>query len=141
MAADGPLARFAAALGRLIDVSTDRARALLRWVEDETRWEALAPGCQAIHLPGGVATVGADVGFVRVGPGVAFPYHRHIGEEVVLVLAGGYRDSDGTVRRAGDLVPAPDDSAHGFVALDDQPLIYAVVTYGVDFSAEAPADS
>jgi anti-sigma factor ChrR (cupin superfamily) len=51
-----------------------------------------------VHLVGGSATAGADVGFVRITAGTTFPPHRHLGEEHVLVLQGSYQDSDGTDR-------------------------------------------
>jgi anti-sigma factor ChrR (cupin superfamily) len=76
--------------------------------------------------------VGADVGFVRVEPGVRFPYHIHKGKETALILQGGVREDDDTIYQTGDLYVATVD-AHSFTALPGEPLIYAVVVWGVEF--------
>lgn len=126
-------APFAARLARLIDVTVERARELLATIVRPEAWQPLLPGVDLLHLAGGPAVAGADVGFVRVAAGRPFPEHRHLGDEHVLVLQGGYRDSSGEVFAAGALVDLPADSAHAFVALPEVDLIYAVVVGGVEF--------
>jgi len=96
------------------------------------------PNVSLVHLLGGPATAGADVGFVRVDAGTTFPPHRHLGEEHVLVLQGSYQDSDGSSARAGDLVHMPAGSAHTFTAGPDTDLIYAVVVHGVEIEGIDP---
>lgn len=135
-AASAPERRFApfvARLARLIDVAHDRARALLTGLARPDVWQAFLPGVDLVHLEGGPATAGADVGFVRVKAGATFPVHHHRGDERVLVIQGGYTDSYGALARAGDEVHLPGGSAHSLTALPDGPdLIYAVVVFGVD---------
>ena len=127
-----PFGPFVARLARLLDLGIQRATQLL--AEMEQSWQdAPWPGIQWIHLQGGPATAGCDVGFVKVEPGQTFPFHVHGGVERVLVLRGGFTDSDGSVHRAGDTVEQ--QNAHHFVALPGGPLIYAVVVPGVEFPA------
>lgn len=130
---DRRFAPFIGRLARLIDVAQDRAHELLATLARADVWEPFVPAVELVHLQGGPAVAGADVGFVRVAAGRAFPVHRHLGDERVLVLQGGYHDSSGAVVRAGDTVELPAGSAHEFVALPGADLIYAVVVYGVEF--------
>jgi len=126
------LAWLGDALASLVDCSRSRALMLLRLVDEGGRWAPLFEGCELLHLRGGPATRGADVGFVRLQPGVSFPNHNHTGEERVLVLQGSYVDSTGEVVTAGRLVHAAEGTAHGLQAGPDEALVYAVVTWGVE---------
>ncbi len=130
-------APFAARVARVVDVAVERARELLADIADAARWEAMAPGIELMHLVGGPATATADVGFVRVAAGRRFPRHTHLGPETVMVLAGGFRDEDGTVVVAGETVTAAGGTDHFFTALEGEPLLYLVVVEGVRFD-EAP---
>lgn len=127
------LSPFADRLARLIDVAHDRARELLASLTRPEVWERLLPGVELVHLQGGPAVAGADVGFVRVAAGATFPVHHHLGDEHVLVLQGAYLDSDGSSARAGDSVHLPAGSSHSFVAAPGADLVYAVVVGGVFF--------
>lgn len=126
-------APFAARFARLIDVAHERARELLTSLARPEVWQGFLPGVELVHLEGGPAVAGADVGFVRVAAGAVFPEHRHLGEERVIVLQGAYIDSDGAVVRAGDTLTLPAGSSHSFVAAPGPDLIYAVVVGGVEF--------
>jgi anti-sigma factor ChrR (cupin superfamily) len=76
----------------------------------------------------------ANCGFVKVPAGEPFPEHRHLGEEQVLVLQGGFVDSEGRVCHRGDEAVKPLGSAHGFTALPGADLIFLVVIFGgLDF--------
>lgn len=89
------------------------------------------PGVRLFHLAGGPATAGADVGLVRVAPGVAFPRHRHLGEERLVVLSGALLDSAGAVQAPGTSVCNPPGSEHAFVADPDaDEAVFAVVLRG-----------
>jgi len=133
--ARGP-ARFAPfidRLARLIDLAAEQARALLASIDRPDAWlPSPAPNVRLIHLPGGPAVAGLDIGFVRVAAGTDFPPHRHLGDERVLVLQGSYRDSGGATVRAGDQVHMPAGSEHHFSADPERDLIYAVVFGGIE---------
>jgi putative transcriptional regulator len=130
-AATGRLHAFAARVAAMLDVAADEARRLLDAIDTPAPWTAgPTPAIQLFHLTTGPAVAAALAGFVRVKAGERFPYHRHLGEEQVLVLQGGLRDDDGTVLRRGDVARAPADSAHSFVALPGPDLVYLVVLQG-----------
>jgi hypothetical protein len=131
-------APFGGRLARLFDVSLERAQEYLAKIPQN--WEA-APweGVQWMHLPGGPSTEGCDVGFVKMEENLHFPYHSHKGLERVLILQGGFTDSDGTLRRAGDLIERVE--AHSFVVLPGKPLVYAVVFPGVEFPENPDAEA
>ena len=94
----------------------------LRAEADEVPWAATrVAGVQWFLLAsegppdGAAATDGATV-LIRMEPGRGYPPHRHLDLEEVLVLAGGYRDGEGT-HRAGDYVRYLPGSAHAPLAL------------------------
>lgn len=135
----GRFAPFIDRLARLIDVAADRARELLASLDRADVWQTSpAPNVGLVHLLGGPAVAGADVGFVRVAAGTMFPPHRHVGEEHVLVLQGNYLDSAGHRVGAGELVHMPADSSHHFTAGPEVDLIYAVVVGGVEIDGIPP---
>ncbi len=70
----------------------------------------------AIHFYASDRGTGRVLALIRMEPGCGYPQHRHHGEEHVLVLEGGYRDSQGE-HRAGDFVVYGDRSEHAPVAL------------------------
>jgi hypothetical protein len=66
---------------------------------------------------------------IRMDPGCGYPQHRHVGDEELLVLAGGYQDHLG-VHRTGAYVVNPAGSVHHPVALPDGPCILFAVAHG-----------
>lgn len=114
-------------VARMIDLGTDAVRDLLAKIDDPAGWEAGPPPARLYHLPYGPALAGVDVGFVHVPAGAAFPHHRHLGEERVLVLQGGFLDSDGTIVRRGETSFKEAGSDHAFTALPGPDLVYLVV--------------
>jgi len=134
IAGGGRLERFAVHVARLIDVSLEKARALLDGIDDPASWVAgPAPGVMLYHLEAGPAVAGAGVGFIRLRAGQPFPHHEHLGVETTFVVQGGFRENDGTVQQVGtEDVDAPGTS-HSFVALPGPDLIYlTVLRVGVD---------
>lgn len=132
--AEDRYAPFLHRLAALTGLSAAEARAILRRISDP--WEQSPwAGCELIHLQGGPATAGADTGLVRLQPGCRFPLHRHPAEHV-LILQGALQEAadgagGGAIRKAGDQFSL--SGAHTFTALPGEPLIYAVVVYGVEF--------
>ena len=116
-------------LGSLFDLSESGVSAVLDDAENASKWEASPiPGMSLFHLQGGPRVATADVGLVRLPPNVAFPHHKHLGDERVLVLQGAYEDSGGRIYRAGDLHEMRVGSDHGLTALD-QGVLFAVVLF------------
>jgi quercetin dioxygenase-like cupin family protein len=118
--ADAPsrLARFADQVAELLDVGLDKARELLARIDDPSAWEEQLPGVAFLWVEGGPRVAAAVRGFVRVRAGMQFPDHEHLGEEITLVLQGGFEDPDRqVVVRPGEVDHMPVGTSHGFRAL------------------------
>lgn len=70
---------------------------------------------------------------VRMDPGCEYPRHRHVGDEEVFVLQGGFRDASGEYR-SGDFHRFPAGSIHAPVGLDgDLPcVLFAMARGGIE---------
>lgn len=121
----GRFEKFAARMASLYDVTVEKARELLALIERPASWETGAPGIGLVHFGGGPAYAAADCGFVRIAPGATFPQHRHLGEEVSVILSGSVRDDQGRVFRAGDELVQAQDSGHDLTAIGDEDCIFA----------------
>lgn len=135
----GRFERFTGVFARMFDVTVEKARELLAWIEDPSKWERMDATSEVIHFPAGPACAGADTGFVRVAPGGTFPYHAHGGDEVSIVLAGSAVTSDGKVLNVGDEVSEVPGTAHDITNTGAEDFIYASRVYGVDYSVTKPA--
>ena len=133
--APGRLHHFAQRVAALLDVSAERAAALLDRIDDAASWEpGPFDGVALFHIEGGPAVASAVTGFVRVEPGARFGEHTHLGAERVLLLTGSlHEEGTGAVARAGELVEAGAGTSHAFVARPGPALVYlAVIDEGVD---------
>ncbi len=128
----GRLEGFAEQMAGIIDATVERARHLLRLLDDESAWLPLFPNCDGLHIKPGPAVAGLDVGLIRMAPGSAFPEHKHLGIERVLVLQGRLRDDEGNEYQAGDLIEKHKGSSHSFVVIGDDELVYLVVAAAVE---------
>ncbi len=133
-----PRLRFAPLFGKLTDLfdldDTELAGIFERAATPGVWLASQIPGTRLMHLAGGPRVAGADNGLVALPAGGRFPMHRHLGQERVLVLAGGYRDEpSGRVYLPGDLQEMTRDSSHALVALPEVELLFAVsVVTGVE---------
>jgi anti-sigma factor ChrR (cupin superfamily) len=136
----GRFAPFIDRLARLVDLAAARAQELLASLSRPDVWQpSPGPNVRLVHFDGGPACAGADAGFVRLDAGTAFPEHRHLGDETVLVLQGSYLDSGGATIRPGDVIKMPKGSSHHFTAGPDEDLIYAVVVFeGIEIAGIDP---
>jgi putative transcriptional regulator len=118
---------FATKMAALFDVAVDRARELLGLIERPASWEKQpVPGILLVHFDGGPACATADCGYVQLAPGATFPFHKHRGEEVSLIISGSLRDtSNGRVLGPGDEYVMPDGTSHELVCVGDEPCIFA----------------
>ncbi len=132
-ATKGPMrfAPFFDELGRLFDLGVEAVTRVLERSGVESEWETGPhPSIRVFHLEGGPVLAGADAGFVRMPAGFEFPLHVHSAAERVLILEGGYRDSDGRTYLAGDVHEMPAGTEHAFAVLPDRPLLFALVLHG-----------
>jgi len=129
------LDRFSKRMAELFDVSLEKARMFLGWVDEPSRWEEQAnfPNVQLIHLPAGPAWAAADCGLVRMQPGFKFPLHDHKGQEVTLVLQGTGMDSTGTRMEPGVEMVLDPGHPHAYTVDDgSEPYVFAVRFYGIE---------
>ncbi len=88
------------------------------------RWSGAGLHALPLALPkarGGMASL------LRIAPGAAMPVHGHAGEELTLVLSGGFTDERGAFRQ-GDVEYADGSVQHRPVAMADRPCICLAVT-------------
>jgi putative transcriptional regulator len=133
--ADARPPRLAAMIDKLaacFDVTRAKARALLDRLDDPAAWmPGPVPDSWVILTDGGGPKLGgAFCGFVKMGAGVRWPKHKHLGTEHMLVLQGGFRQDDGFEVHPGQLHVMEPGTAHGFDIFDDEPCTAAVVLWG-----------
>ncbi|MGZ3429450.1 MAG: cupin domain-containing protein [Polyangia bacterium] len=119
-------------LASLFDVTRQKARALIDRLDDPSAWiNGPVPNSWVMAFDGGGPKVaGAFCGFVKVGPRVQWPAHRHLGREYMLVLEGGFQQDDGFEVHPGDVHVMEEGSSHAFTILDDETCIAAAVVFG-----------
>lgn len=88
-------------------------------------WRRVMPGLEEIALPVGKAAQKAVL--LRIQAGRAMPWHTHRGEEMTVVLDGGFVDASGAFRR-GDCALLDGAVDHRPVAMEDRPCICLAVT-------------
>lgn len=134
-ASRGRFAPFVDRIASLTDQPINVVSSALDSIDEPSAWEpGPTLGCAIIHLPKGPALADALVGFVRVESGVRFPVHRHLGDEVVIILQGALCDEDGALARRGEVVTKGNATSHWFDAVGPIPLVYFVrLEGGVEF--------
>ena len=136
----GTLERFSKRLGALFDVTVDRAREILGLIERPGSWEVQIPGIALVHFDGGPAYAAADCGFIRLSPGAIFPYHKHLGDEAVVVLEGSVYDAtNNRLLETGDEYFQPEGTQHALMNRGSVDCIFAArAMHGIEV-AGAPA--
>jgi anti-sigma factor ChrR (cupin superfamily) len=118
-------------LARMWDLGHAQIRALLEWMKTAD-WEPSGiPGVDVLHLQPGPAAAHADAGFVRFVPGMEFPFHDHIGQELQLIMDGEMTDNSGIIYRVGDSMSMPVGSTHSFVIGADGCIIALSLEGGI----------
>ena len=90
-------------------------------------WRWLGPGVHYSAIE--TQARGPKVGLLRIAPGTKVPMHGHSGNEMTMVLTGGYTDATGSFQR-GDVEAADDGLVHQPVADKGEECICLVVTEG-----------
>ncbi len=120
----GRFERMSSRMAKVFDLTVDRVRELLGLAEQQSAWENPMPGLRLIHFSGGPAYPVADCGFIRLAPGCTFPWHKHRGEEVSIILTGTLRDHEGRIFRPGDEWVQAEGTAHEITAQGDEECIF-----------------
>ena len=106
-------------------------RPLTDYIDGSTKslpWRWLGPSVH--YAPIASHTKGPKVGLLRIAPGTRVPMHGHSGNELTMVLAGGYTDGTGNYTR-GDVEAADDGLVHQPIADAGEECVCLVVTEGV----------
>ncbi len=99
---------------------------------DELPWRSYGGKVREFRMS--LGTRGNAVRMYRIAPGAALPEHRHAGEELTLVLAGGFSDGEASYAR-GDVACADSSVVHTPVAdLDGECICLAVTTGPLRFT-------
>jgi quercetin dioxygenase-like cupin family protein len=128
-----PFVGFAPRLARLFQLPEARAEELLLDLGKTPPWEPFLPVASLLHFTPGPALQkpGVDAGFVRFAAGTTFPQHAHGGDEVTLVLQGGFVDPvTGRHLRPGDTLLLPAGTSHAFPIDPGEPCLAAVLLMG-----------
>jgi len=91
------------------------------------KWRWLGPGLRYLSLKAHSKT--AKVGLLKISPGTKVPHHGHNGNEMTMVLSGGYTDGVDSFSR-GDVELADSSLIHQPVADQGEDCICLVVTEG-----------
>ncbi|MBL8645213.1 MAG: cupin domain-containing protein [Rhodospirillaceae bacterium] len=102
-------------------------RPLRDYVSGDAPWKKLTTGVEYIDLK--VRAEGRRARLLKIAPGTRVPRHGHSGEEMTMVLAGGYSDEFGSYAR-GDVETADVSHVHQPVADAGEPCICLTVTRG-----------
>jgi hypothetical protein len=131
---DGPtrFRPFWPQLAKLLGQPMAAVRAALARIDDPGAWSSLLPGVSALGLAAGSAPAGAQAMVLRLGPGVIFPRHQHLGAETALVLEGAGHD-DGHIYTPGMVIEHAPGTTHEFRAGDHRDLLLVVLHHGVQF--------
>lgn len=124
---------FADRLARLFDLPLEAAATLCASLESGEGWKPfLLPGVEMMPVTTGPKYAGAIATLVRLQPGATFPEHAHRGEETMVVLDGGFRETaeGGAEVWRGEELSRGEGTEHTFVALPGRPCIAAAVITG-----------
>lgn len=128
----GPVARHSARVAELLRLPhADIAAALADVDRGTAPWKPVLPGIDVYSLGAGPR----ERGLIRATAG-AFPYHRHLGDEHVLVLQGACCDSSGRHLGPGDEIHHTTGTAHHLEIHPGPALVFAYVSDGSDFAAQ-----
>lgn len=104
------------------------ALAQLGFSSDRKPWRSHLGGVSARKIKR-LCEPGVDARLFRFAPGAAIPRHDHGGEEMTLVLTGGFADEQGVYHR-GDVAIGRAGDAHTPMGLPGEPCICFAVSVG-----------
>jgi len=122
------------AVGRLTDLAGETLSALIRRIDEPGGWIDGPPGIRYFHFSPGPAGAAPEAGIVRLRPGALFPRHRHLGDEVSLVLDGVLVDDDRRRHGPGTVLASPAGSEHAYHAGPGRDLVLVSLHGGVAFT-------
>ena len=91
---------------------------------DELKWKRMSPSIKTAFLCS--AENGAQVSLLRIKAGGKAGHHRHLGDEITVILEGSFSDEFGIYRK-GDFMLHGDDHKHKPMATKDAECICLIV--------------
>jgi anti-sigma factor ChrR (cupin superfamily) len=131
--------RFVGVIDRvaeLFDLTRDAVVSLLGSLPTADWQPSGIPGVDLIHVTPGPRVAGADAGFIRFQPGTQFPLHRHVGDEVMLILEGEVVENDGRRGHPGDAMYREAGSSHAFVVGESGCLAAVLLVGGIEINGQ-----
>ncbi|MEN0652155.1 MULTISPECIES: cupin domain-containing protein [Hyphobacterium] len=98
------------------------------FTSDRKPWRSHLGGVSARKIKR-LCQPGVDARLFRFAPGAAIPQHDHGGEELTLVLTGGFADEKGVYHR-GDVAIGRAGEAHTPMGLPGEPCVCFAVSVG-----------
>ena len=138
-AADTPgLEGFVRRTAEFFQIDESKARAVLASIADvdaDPWFDDAVPGVRLRQVDAGASIADATCLLVYMQPGVAYPTHRHLGDEWCLFLQGRGLEG-GRERNPGDLVLNPGGSEHlNLASAADSAFVFGVVLHeGLEFT-------
>jgi quercetin dioxygenase-like cupin family protein len=129
----GKYGRFTDRVARLFDIDASAAEALLQRIESPDAWsDALLEGVYVLAVNAGPSRRQCTATLVKIESGASFPFHRHHGEETMLMLEGGFRDPNAEGHEAwhADELIQSDGSGHALQAIGNTPCVAAILIEG-----------
>jgi putative transcriptional regulator len=122
---------FFAELGRLLALPVTALESLLARIDDVKSFRGVLPGIGMLSFTPGAGAAGREAAILRLGPGVRFPSHQHLGDELAFVLEGAGHDDDGQSYGPGATIAHAADTSHGFTAGARRDLVLVVLHSGI----------
>jgi putative transcriptional regulator len=131
----GRFAPFGARVAEMFDLALEKVDALFDTLEEPKNWVPGPGGGNELYfVPRGPRLAAAEAGFVRLDPGLHFPQHVHLGQEITLILQGELTEQpSGQHCKAGDCFVREGGSEHSFIVGPGGCLFAVVVFGGVNF--------
>jgi anti-sigma factor ChrR (cupin superfamily) len=131
-------APFVGRVATLFELDDEAASSLLTSVATSDRGWRRGPGDGTAMWPvrSPANARGTQTLLLRIDGGCAFPKHRHLGDETVLVLEGAFRSNGDARASAGDVMTVPPNSVHHLSVAPGAPCLCAVrVEHGIEVVA------
>ncbi|HZS38224.1 MAG TPA: cupin domain-containing protein, partial [Polyangia bacterium] len=130
-------------LARAFDLAREKAAEILAQLTKprtaENGWRpGPMPGMELYDFKAGPRLAGADTGLVRFPPKMRFPRHKHLGQETMLVLQGGFCTDDGRHLRPGDALVMETGTSHDMLIDDDGCVAAVSLRVGIDVEGMGP---
>lgn len=116
-----------APVGSSTPVLPEPLRSLVGGDIDAIKWQTIGPGVKQMRLDNGEST--SSIRLLKIAAGASVLEHGHNGEELTMVLSGGFDDGDQSFTR-GDVEYADQGTVHQPVAMKGEDCICLAVTSG-----------